>query len=324
MDAGMEARKAGTWRWAVLFFVVTYLVTGLLWIPILRSGQSLTGLTGRISLFFLLAGVAHSAVAFVLAGIEGGRAALGELLAQGGRRRFGLGWYAIALFLAPLIALLALVIARALGGHPPALGAPLQFLIPIAAVGEEFGWRGYAQPRLQRRMPPLAAALLIGVIWAVWHLPYFAYPAVHPLAFGIGFPLFVAVIVSESVLATWIYNSTHRSVLATMIFHYSITVGSVIPAVPGVLAGVVLAVVNLVAAGAVAASRGSLARGGDQPDPAPYCATSTAVISRESASASSGSPLALLRCVMNGRWLLTIRAGLEQHSRSSIGGYKQL
>jgi membrane protease YdiL (CAAX protease family) len=108
----------------------------------------------------------------VLAGIEGGRAGLGELLAQGGRWRFGLGWYAIALFLGPLIALLALLIARALGGHAPASAAPVQFLIPIAAVGEEFGWRGYALPRLQRRMPPLAAALLIGIIWAAWHLPY--------------------------------------------------------------------------------------------------------------------------------------------------------
>jgi hypothetical protein len=121
MDAEITPRKAGTWRWAVLFFIVTYLVTGLLWLPILRSGLPLTGLTGRLSLFFLLAGLAPSVVTFVLAGIEGGRAGLGELLAQGGRWRFGLGWYAIALFLGPLIALLALLIARAPVTHDATL-----------------------------------------------------------------------------------------------------------------------------------------------------------------------------------------------------------
>ncbi len=119
----------------------------------------------------LFASVTPSLVAFVLAGIEGGTAGVGQLLAQAGRWRFGIGWYAVAILLAPLIWVVSLGMALLLGGRGPEVR--LDFLVPVAAIGEEFGWRGYALPRLQDRMGALPASLLIGVIWAAWHLPYF-------------------------------------------------------------------------------------------------------------------------------------------------------
>jgi hypothetical protein len=62
------------------------------------------------------------------------------------------------------------------------------------------------------------------------------------------------------VIATWIYNSTGRSVLATMLYHHSIHVASIIPVIPGVFGGTIFAVVSVVAAlGALFASRGTLA-----------------------------------------------------------------
>ena len=55
----------------------------------------------------------------------------------------------------------------------------LDVLTPLTAVAEEFGWRGYALPRLWRHIRPLPASLVIGVIWVAWYLLlYFAYPAV--------------------------------------------------------------------------------------------------------------------------------------------------
>ncbi len=257
MAAPVTHGRANAWMWATAFFVVTYVVTALLWLPILRSGQPPSALQGRLQLLALLATIVPSLVAIILATVEGGGRGLRELLGQAGRWRFGLGWYAVALLLMPLVWLVALVIGRLLGGPAPVVR--LDFLIPVAAIGEEFGWRGYALPRLQGRLRPLPAALVIGVIWAVWHLPYYAYPDIHPLPLGIDFTLFALALVSESVLATWVYNSTGGSVLATMLYHHSIHLASIVPVVPGIFGTTVLTVVNIAAAAAaVMASGGSL------------------------------------------------------------------
>ncbi|MFD4992443.1 CPBP family intramembrane glutamic endopeptidase [Cellulosimicrobium cellulans] len=56
-------------------------------------------------------------------------------------------------------------------------GGPLLFALVSLCAGplsEEFGWRGYAQPRLRRRRSPLATSVALGAVWAVWHLPLFA------------------------------------------------------------------------------------------------------------------------------------------------------
>jgi hypothetical protein len=71
--------------------------------------------------------------------------------------------------------------------------------------------------------------------------------------------LFVVVLVSESVLATWICNSTRGSVLATMVYHHSTHVASLVPVIPGIMGTVVMAIVSVAAAiGAIAASGGPL------------------------------------------------------------------
>ncbi len=251
--------KPTAWRWAIAFFVVTYVVTIWLWLPILQSGQPLSALTGRLELRLVLATIVPSLVGILMALIEGGGRGVGQLLGQVTRWRFGLGWYALAIFLMPLVWLMALLIGRLFGGPNPVVR--LDFLIPVAAIGEEFGWRGYALPRLQGRLGGLPAALLIGVVWAAWHLPYYAYPSIHPLPLGIDFTLFALAIISESVLATWIYNSTGGSVLATMIYHHSIHVASIVPVVPGLLGTIILTLVQIAAAVVAIITSGSALAG---------------------------------------------------------------
>jgi membrane protease YdiL (CAAX protease family) len=248
MNAPTDRGASGAWRWAVAFFVVTYVVTAGLWIPIWRSGQPLSALSGRLEFFLLLGTIVPSVVGLALSLVEGGWRGLRQNFGQAARWRFGLGWWALALLLMPLVWLVGLVLGRLAGG--PAAVVRLDFLVPVAAIGEEFGWRGYALPRLQGRLGALPAALVIGVVWAAWHLPYYAYPDMHPLPVVLDFTLFALAIIAESVLATWIYNSTGGSVLATMLYHESIHLASLVPVVPGLLGTLLLTVVDLAAAGA--------------------------------------------------------------------------
>ena len=216
-------RSSGSTVWLVAFFVVVYVASAVAWVPILRSGRSLLALTGPLSLLGLVITIMPSLVAILLSGLRDGWPGVRALLGQAGRWRFALSWYVVALALTVVLDVVALGFSSLFGSPSGSLGPiQLQLLLPFAPLGEEFGWRGYALPRLQKRMAALPASLVLGVIWACWHLPYFTYPSIHPLAFGIGFPLFLIIITCESVLATWIYNSTGGSLLATILYHEGI------------------------------------------------------------------------------------------------------
>ena len=95
-------------------------------------------------------------------------------------------------------------------------------------VGEEFGWRGYALPRLQKRYGPLVASLAIGGIWGIWHLPdFFASQGVlSAMVDAVGFGLFVPYTlgtIANTVFMTWLYNKTRSSALiAGIVWHAGI------------------------------------------------------------------------------------------------------
>ena len=103
--------------------------------------------------------------------------------------------------------------------------APLEPLIriltlfPTMILGgglEELGWRGVAQPLVERRAPRLAAALTVGGVWALWHLPLFHLPGVSQA--GRNFPLFAIDVLANGCLLAWVYAGT-RSILLCIIFH---------------------------------------------------------------------------------------------------------
>lgn len=97
------------------------------------------------------------------------------------RWRVGLQWYAVALLLPVAIVLVALYLVALFGGPSPTAAAfagwytlPLILLSTTLINGpftEEPGWRGFLLPRLQSSYSPLVASLIVGVIWASWHLP---------------------------------------------------------------------------------------------------------------------------------------------------------
>jgi membrane protease YdiL (CAAX protease family) len=87
----------------------------------------------------------------------------------------------------------------------------------LGPLGEELGWRGYALPRLLQRFSPLAASLILGVIWGVWHLPSFFVSSLVQSSLAI--PVFLFGALCMSILATWLYLHTGGSVLITVLFH---------------------------------------------------------------------------------------------------------
>ena len=157
------------------------------------------------------------------------------------RWRIGWGWWAFAL-LSPLTMMsIAAGLHIALGGNigtAPASGHLLMTLVNLPLVlllggplGEEFGWRGYAQPVLQDRLGWRTASLGLGLVWGVWHLPLFFIDGtaqVHiPLA------LFLLSVVAMSVLFAWLVNHTAGSVVAALLFHTAINFWpSVVPVLP--------------------------------------------------------------------------------------------
>ena len=87
-------------------------------------------------------------------------------------------------------------------------------LVKIPGIGgawEEPGWRGYALPKLQAGRPALSASLILGIVWAFWHLPLMMYGTI-PWSD-------IAYVIVVSVVYAWLFNGTGGSVLLVMLFH---------------------------------------------------------------------------------------------------------
>src|SRR5512138_1903946 len=129
-----------------------------------------------------LGALSSSLAAIILVVVEGRKGGLRELLSRFLIWRVGLQWWAVALFFAVIPSVAALYLFSLLGGPPVDWSGlpPLYTLLPMfilyiiaAGIGEEFGWRGFLLPRLQTRHNALVSSLIIGVMWAIWHIPQF-------------------------------------------------------------------------------------------------------------------------------------------------------
>src|SRR5439155_19528260 len=86
-------------------------------------------------------------------------------------------------------------------------------------AGEELGWRGYALPRMSLRLGLGPAAMLLGVLWATWHLPLFF---IHSDIFGQSFTMYALQVVPLSVAMAWLYWRTNGSLLLVMLMHATV------------------------------------------------------------------------------------------------------
>jgi membrane protease YdiL (CAAX protease family) len=211
---------------ALSLFVLSFLL-GVLPLALVAAGLLPLGFSQLGALSASIAGV-------ILAGVEGGRARVVELLRRGLIWRVELRWWATAiLYMAPLAAV-ALYINATLGNTAFDWGAlrPIYQILPmmlvliiLAGLGEEFGWRGFLLPRLQRHHNALISSLIIGVFHSLWHVPLFlvAGTAQSDWAQQIGLlPAFLGYstfVIAWAIQLTWFFNNTRGSVLIVAVVH---------------------------------------------------------------------------------------------------------
>jgi CAAX protease family protein len=140
-----------------------------------------------------------------------------------GRWRTRPAWVLLALLAAPIVHLIATALFVSIGGHPDRWFHPPNTPETVAALvvfplGEEFGWRGFAHPRMVGRHGAVRGALIVGVVWGLWHLMY----TITPTAGGFD-PIELAMIMTElplySLLIAWVFERANRSMAVALAFH---------------------------------------------------------------------------------------------------------
>jgi membrane protease YdiL (CAAX protease family) len=163
---------------------------------------------------------------------EGGWAAVRQLYAGLAAWRVPVRFYVIGLLL-PAAALSGILwLLRLAGREGPILyfpdGAHLVAAV-VVALGEEIGWRGFALPRLQQKLPEFAASGVIGVLWTLWHVPMFVAAGV-PLSLLLVMALYFT---GGSLLFTWLFNRSGASLVVVVVAHLGAHLNNSHRALPG-------------------------------------------------------------------------------------------
>lgn len=220
------------------FLLLTYALTWVCFISVVKMSHvarptaPATAILGGSLL--LLGTFAPALMALGVTARDEGRRGVRALLRRMIQWQVGWRWYLFAVAYMPAVKLSVALIDRVMTGGWPRFGTDPWYIIVLAMIistpvqaGEEIGWRGYALPRLAGRFGFARASLLLGLIWACWHLPLFFLPRADK--YGQSFPVWTLQVVALSVAITWLYAGAQGSLLLTMLMHSAVnqTVGMV-------------------------------------------------------------------------------------------------
>ncbi len=211
-----------------LFFIITFAVTwGLVGVYIVFPERAVSWF-GEISgahPFFFFATWGPAIAGLVLVLIYGGPAGFRSFLTRLRLWRCSPAWIALVLIGLPLVFVAGSLIKGGpiLAPLPPEGAGPMiALLFTMLFLGpiEEFGWRGVAQPLLQRHVAPIWAGILIGSVWGIWHLPAFFLAGTVQSGWNFT-PFFIGNVVL-AVLVTPLFNNARGSLLWPMLFHWQL------------------------------------------------------------------------------------------------------
>jgi CAAX protease family protein len=172
---------------------------------------------------------------FIMTAVTEGRPGVARLLRRMVWWRVGIRWYVFALFGLPAAMVLATFMRPGalesfdISARPFFL-AYLRAFILMALIGgplfEEPGWTGFAQPRLQRLYGPLIGGLILGSLWALWHLPGFLIPSqdvtdIPPRGTLLDFVVFALALMGLRLVIIWVVNNTGNSIFMAILVHAS-------------------------------------------------------------------------------------------------------
>jgi hypothetical protein len=227
----MSTKDDFTLKQIVTFYVVTFVFSWAFWVPQALHDMGLipsSAFTDYLSTPFNVAAWGPLVGAVLTTLLCEGKDSTMNLLKRGTIWKFDWKLYLVVFLLFPAITILSLTIAVAFAGYDPLLQwiempfALLVAFVYILLLGgplqEEFGWRGYALPRLQSRLDVVSSSLIVGLFWGLWHLPLFfisgqAYYYSQPI-----WGLMISTILI-SILFGWVFNNTKGSIFACLIFH---------------------------------------------------------------------------------------------------------
>lgn len=211
---------------ALLTFGVTWsVIGGYIYFPE-QAAATFGEISGSHPLYFLATwapGIAGILLVLAFGGLRGLRGFLSRLLYW----RCAPAWWAFILIGIPVVFMAGSLIKGGplLAPVPPeGMGAMIALMFMMLFLGplEEFGWRGVAQPLLQRHVAPFWAGAIIGTAWGVWHLPAFYLAGVVYENWSF-LPFFIGN-VTLAILVTPIFNSARGSLLLPMLFHWQLII----------------------------------------------------------------------------------------------------
>jgi membrane protease YdiL (CAAX protease family) len=205
----------------VSFFIMAFLFSWIAVTPLILNPEL------PVEPFQILGALAGPTLsAIIVTALLDGRNGLRDFFKRYIQWRAGLGWWFLVLFgiLLALNTFASFILGASVWSEfLRNIGLILiTYLITLLAgvilgpLWEEPGWRGFALPRLQQQFGPLVGTIILGVLWALWHLPGF----LGGWMTGGIFSLIVSGI-AFSIIATWIYNNTRGSILLMILFHSS-------------------------------------------------------------------------------------------------------
>lgn len=211
------------------FFFLAFSISWGSCIPFLLAGPV------TLPILFIVGASGPTVAALIVVGVTGGKPGILDLLSGLLLWRVPFRWWAVALAGPPLLMAASIGIQAVTGFPPkpphvpvPVLPLPIAIFLaalPVAAVLEEIGWRGYAQTRLESRHGPILAAVILGILWACWHLPLFLIPGLSHEHMSFGPYLAFAVVLC--LWFGWLYRRT-RSILLASGFHTSINLSGIL------------------------------------------------------------------------------------------------